>query len=153
MTGIPTHDATTKGFQVVNTRRLPFTQHQVFQAFADPDQLMIWWGPDGFTNRFQTFDLRIGGQWLFTMVNDTGKTFDNVKEFLEIEAPEKIVFRHLQPMHDFVMTVLTTAAGPHCDLTWIMDFVPGSDEDLKPFLHNANEQNFDRLEAHLTNTL
>lgn len=143
----------TAGFQVVNTRRLPFTQAQVFKAFADPDQLAIWWGPEGFTNRFETFDLRVGGQWLFTMTNDTGRDFANIKEFLEIEAPEKIVFKHLEPMHDFTMTILTEDTGGQCDLTWIMDFVPGSDAELEPFLHAANEQNFDRLEAHLINAL
>lgn len=140
----------TPAFEVVNTRRLPFSQMQVFQAFADPAQLAVWWGPEGFTNRFERFDLHVGGQWLFTMTNDTGRDFDNAKEFLEIKAPERIVFRHIQPLHDFVMTMTFEAiAADETDLTWVMDFTPGQDDGLAPFLEAANEQNFDRLETHL----
>jgi len=136
----------TPAFEVVNTRRLPFPRALVFKAFADPDLLKVWWGPEGFTNRFDTFDLRVGGQWLFTMVSDSGREFPNIKEFLEIDAPERIVFRHIQPMHDFDMTMRFEAAGEETDLTWIMHFAPGQDAELEPFLRNANEQNFDRLE-------
>ncbi len=142
----------TPAYQVLNRRRLPFPHARVYSAFADPEQVKIWWGPEGFTNRIDTFDLREGGKWLFTMINENDREFDNIKEFLEV-SPQRIVMQHVEPMHDFVMIMTFDPAGDDAtDLTWIMDFAPGQDDGLAPFLEAANEQNFDRLEAHL-NTL
>lgn len=139
----------TPAYQVLNRRRLPFPHRQVYGAFADPEQVNLWWGPEGFTNRIDSFDLRVGGQWLFTMVNENDRAFDNIKEFLEV-SPERIVMQHIEPMHDFIMTMTFEPAGDDAtELTWIMDFAPGQDDGLAPFLEAANEQNFDRLEAHL----
>ncbi|MGA9659552.1 MAG: SRPBCC domain-containing protein [Asticcacaulis sp.] len=140
----------TPGFSVINKRRIHHLRARVYAAFADPLQLAVWWGPDGFTNDFRTFDLRPGGEWLFTMTNEAGKAFENTKVFHEVVAPERIVFRHIQPVHDFTMTMEFAEVGEATDLMWRMDFAPGQDsEPLAPFLEAANEQNFDRLEAHL----
>ncbi len=146
-----TETTETEGFQVVNTRRLAFDRERVFDAFADPEQLVHWWGPHGFTNSFDTFEFRPGGKWRFTMTSDSGKTFDNTKDFIEIVRPELIVFRHIQPMHDFTMTMSFEAVDAATDLTWKMDFDPGQDSELKPFIQNANEQNLDRLDSYLRN--
>jgi uncharacterized protein YndB with AHSA1/START domain len=35
----------------------------VFDAFTRPDVLARWWGPSGFTNTFEVFEFRPGGQW------------------------------------------------------------------------------------------
>lgn len=142
----------TPSYKVLNRRRLPFPHKQVYDAFADPEQVKIWWGPDGFTNRIDSFDLREGGQWRFTMINENDREFDNIKAFLEV-SPSRIVMQHIEPMHDFIMTMSFDAVDDGTtDLTWIMNFAPGQDDGLAPFLEAANEQNFDRLEAHL-NTL
>jgi uncharacterized protein YndB with AHSA1/START domain len=144
-----TETTETPAYKVLNRRRLPFPHAQVYGAFADPEQVKIWWGPEGFTNRIDTFDLRVGGKWLFTMINENEREFDNIKAFLEV-SPERIVMQHIEPMHDFVMTMSFDAVdNDTTDLTWIMNFAPGQDHNLAPFLEAANEQNFDRLEAHL----
>lgn len=144
-----TETTDTPAYQVLNRRWLPFSPAQVYGAFADPEQLKIWWGPDGFTNRIDTFDLRVGGQWLFTMINENDREFDNIKAFIEV-SPQHIVMQHIEPMHDFVMTMRFDPVDDDAtDLTWVMDFAPGQDDNLAPFLEAANEQNFDRLEAHL----
>ena len=146
-----TETTETEGFQVVNTRRLAFDRERVFDAFADPEQLVHWWGPHGFTNSFDTFEFRPGGKWRFTMTSDSGKTFDNTKDFIEIVRPELIVFRHIEPMHDFTMAMRFETVDGATDLTWKMDFDPGQDAELKPFIQNANEQNLDRLDTYLRN--
>ncbi len=136
-------------FAVVNTRHLPYPPQRVFDAFADPDQLKVWWGPEGFTNQVTHCDFREGGELHITMINENERHFENTKRFIEIVAPERIVFQHLQPMHDFVMTITHEPTGGGTLLTWRMDFAAGQDAELAPFLHGANEQNFDRLEAFL----
>jgi uncharacterized protein YndB with AHSA1/START domain len=137
-------------FEVVNTRRLPFPQARVFAAFADPEQLAIWWGPDGFTNEVGVFEFEVGGRFEITMINENDRRFENTKRFIEISAPERVVFEHLEPVHHFLMTHTFEAVGDQTQLTWLMQFAgDGENADLKEFLHAANEQNFDRLEAHL----
>jgi len=142
-----------EGFTVTNARRLPWSRERVFGAFADPAQLVHWWGPHGFTNRIDVFDFRAGGDFHITMTSEKGKAFENLKRFTDIVVPSRIVFLHLQPMHDFTMIMLFAESGEGdyggCDLTWRMDFAPGSDDGLHDFLHAANEQNFDRLETYL----
>ena len=139
----------TPAYQAINRRRLPFPPSKVYGAFADPEQVKLWWGPDNFTNRIDTFDLREGGQWLFTMINENAREFDNIKAFLEVSR-QRIVMQHIEPMHDFILTMtFDPVSDDATDLTWIMDFAPGQDGNLAPFLEAANEQNFDRLEAHL----
>jgi uncharacterized protein YndB with AHSA1/START domain len=137
-------------FEVVNTRLLPFSQARVFAAFADPAQLAIWWGPEGFTNEVIAFELEVGGRFEITMINENDRRFENTKRFTEVVVPERVVFEHLEPVHHFLMTHTFEAVGDHTQLTWLMQFAgDGENEHLKEFLHGANEQNFDRLEAFL----
>ena len=137
---------TSPGFKIVNSRRFAFAKDQIYQAISDPTQLVKWWGPHGFRNEFQTFDLRVGGFWRFTMISEDEKRFDNIKEFTEI-SPDRIAFRHHEPMHDFTMSMRFEGDAAHCDLTWEMDFAPGADPALETFIQAANEQNFDRLQT------
>ena len=53
--------------EIVTTRVVDAPRDRVFGAWANPDQLARWWGPEGFTNTFYEFDLRPGGAWRFVM--------------------------------------------------------------------------------------
>ena len=48
-------------------RVLPYQPQPVFEAFARPELLAHWWGPNGFTNTFEVFEFRPGGRWKFVM--------------------------------------------------------------------------------------
>ena len=66
-------------------------------------------------------------------------------------APELIVVRHIQPGHDFSLTITLASGDNGTELTWEMNFSdPTEGERVRPFVVPANEQNFDRLTAHLT---
>lgn len=66
----------------------------VWRAWTDPQHLAKWYGPSGFTTTTQSHDLRVGGQWRFTMHGPDGRDYANVVTFLELRAPERIVYRH-----------------------------------------------------------
>lgn len=135
---------------IISTRLLPFPQQAVFDAFRDPVRLAAWWGPNGFTSTIHEFDLRPGGRFHLTMHGPDGASYENDKEFLEVAEPARVVFRHLQPMHDFTMTITWDEEAGGTRLTWKMAFESGSDgEKFRDFILKANEENFDRLEAHL----
>lgn len=137
--------------EIVSTRFLPVPRPPVFAAFRDPVRLAAWWGPAGFTNSFHEFDFRPGGVWRFTMQGPDGTAYAMDKRFVEIVEPERIVVRHAQQGHDFRLTMTFTTQGKGTALTWRMLFDdPAEAQKLRPFLLRANEENFDRLAAHLS---
>ncbi len=134
---------------IVNTRVFPVAPARLQAALSDPAQLAQWWGPAGFTNTIQEFDFRPGGDWRITMRAPDGKEYPNHSRFLAI-APDRVVFEHLGPMHRYWMTMEFVPEAGGTRLTWRMQFESAAErERLKDFIAAANEQNFDRLQAHL----
>lgn len=132
---------------IISTRLVDASREEVFEAFADPEKLAKWWGPQGFTNTFAEFDFTPGGLWRFTMHAPDGSDYPNESEFLEIVPPEKIVFTHHQPVHVFRMTMIFTEEEGKTRIVWQMRFeTPAEAEKFRKFIIAANEQNFDRLE-------
>ena len=132
-------------FRLLNIRR-----DEVWRAFEEPEHLAKWWGPKGFTNTFKRFEFKNGGIWHFTMHGPGGKDFPNVSVFEEIVKHEKIVFTHLETMHTFKATITFEDLGDKTKINWIMEFETEEEyEKVKHFVLQANEQNFDRLEAEL----
>lgn len=132
--------------EIVSTRLFDAPRAKVFRAFSDPDLLARWWGPNGFTNTIEEFDLRPGGAWRVVMHGPDGTDHHNVSEFLEIEPDRRIVFRHGKPIHQFQMTMTFADEAGQTRLTWRMvhDTVADADK-VRAFVPQANEQNFDRL--------
>lgn len=127
------------------SRILAAPPEAVFAAFRDPVRLARWWGPDGFTNTFHTFEFRRGGAWLFTMHGPDGTDYPNQAEFLEIAPPSLVRIRHLnQPHFDLAISLEAQPAGTL--LTWDGIFENREfAETMRAFLEVANEQNLDRL--------
>lgn len=136
---------------IVSKRIIAAPREVLFKAFSDPDQLMLWWGPLGFTSTFHVFDFRPGGTWRFTMRGPNGAEYPNEHNFTEVVPPERIVYQHVQPpLHSFTMTITFADKEGKTELTWLMRFESAAEvAKLKSFIAGANEQNFDRLEAHL----
>lgn len=136
--------------EIVSTRRFPAPRAVVFGSFIDPRQLSQWWGPKGFTNTFKVFEPRTGGRWHFTMHGPDGANYPIEKEFVEVIPEEKIVLRHLDPVHGFRMTMTYEDEAGGTRLTWRMKFHSAAEAaKVSGFIASANEENFDRLEAHL----
>lgn len=137
--------------EIVSRRIIAAPRDVVFQAFRDPLQLARWFGPKEFTNNFHEFDFRPGGAWSFTMHGPNGAAYGNENRFTEVVPPERIVYQHLQPMHHFSMTMTFAEQNGKTELTWRMLFESANEvAKLGRFISDANEQNFDRLVAHLS---
>jgi uncharacterized protein YndB with AHSA1/START domain len=149
-TAIDSSSELTSDREIVASRILNAPRELVFQAFRNPSHLANWWGPKGFANTFSEFDFRPGGHWRFVMHGPDGTNYPNHSVFDEVVPPERIVFRHLDEMHEFQMTILLTEQGGKTQFTWRM-LHPTVEkcERVKPFVVEANEQNFDKLEAEL----
>ena len=135
-------------FEIVSTRVFAVPRELVFEAFSNPAHLVHWWGPKGFTNTFSEFDLRPGGPWRFVMRGPDGVEYQMAKDFVEVVRPERIVFQHLGPMHRFRMTMTFAEHSGKTELTWTMRFESAAEAtEARSFIIEANEQNFDRLQA------
>lgn len=138
------------GREIMSTRLVPAACPAVYAAFAAPERLAAWWGPRGFTSVIHCFDLRPGGRWRITLRDPAGQSFENESEFLTVRPGEEVVFRHLDPVHDFTMTLTFAPEENGTRLTWRMVFADAAEcTRCRAVITSANEENFDRLEHHL----
>lgn len=141
--------------EIVSSRVLNSPQEKVFEAVRNPELLARWWGPEGFTNTFQTFDFRPDGIWEFVMHGPNGADYPNKSVFVEIVEPERVVFDHVvPPIFRMTITVEKTDQADKTRFGFRMLFESVAVcESLKGMCVPANEQNFDRLEAVLPGLL
>lgn len=135
------------GNGVCSTSRLfPFTSAQIIAAFANADRLATWWGPDGFSNTFETFEFKAQGRWKFVMHGPDGKDYPNDCLFLEA-SQQKIIIRHVSPPN-FTLTITLVEANGQTNLGWDQAFDdPHVAESLAHIIVPANEQNLNRLQT------
>lgn len=135
----------------VHSRVIDAPRECVFRAFSDPACLARWWGPDGFSSTFETFDLRPGGAWRFVMHGPDGANYPNESVFVEVVEPERVVLEHLSG-HHFTMTLTFADAGGRTLVGWRQVFDTAAErERIAAFVTPANEQNLDRLAAEVKN--
>lgn len=147
----PAADLASEAHEIRSVRVFPVARPFLFAAFTDPTRLAEWWGPHGSVNTFEVFDPRPGGEWRFLMRAADGTVYPMHKRFVEVMAPERLVLEHVQADHQFQLHMTFTALGAHrTRLDWRMRFEsPAEAARVRAFVIEANEQNFDRLEAAL----
>jgi uncharacterized protein YndB with AHSA1/START domain len=79
--------------EMMVTRTINAPRELVFLAWSDPKHLAHWFGPDGFTLTTHEMDFREGGFWRFIMHGPDGTDFNNAINYLEIIAPQRIVYQ------------------------------------------------------------
>lgn len=100
---------------IVTTRILEAPRELVWKMWTDPQHLAHWWGPTGFSTTTDAIDVRVGGQWRFTMHGPDGTDYKNLITFLEVNAPSRLVYKHggevdLEPVN--FQTTVTFEAMP-----------------------------------------
>jgi len=141
---------TTPECEIVTTRIIKAPRKLVYKAWTDPEHLKNWWGPKGFTNTFNTFDLRVGGQWSFIMHGPDMGNYTNECTFIAIREPELLVWDH-QSKPIFQMEVTFDEISTNeTNVTFKQKF--GTAEEcnkIRSFAPEKNEENMDRLEEEL----
>ena len=64
----------------------------VFQAWTDPKQVALWWGPNGFTTTIEEMDVRPGGVWRQVMHGPDGTDYPNESVFVDVVQYERLVY-------------------------------------------------------------
>ena len=74
---------------IVITRVLDAPVEQVWKAWTDPQQVIRWWGPAGFTGCESKIDFREGGRFVLCM--RAPKEFQDGREFYTAGVYKKII--------------------------------------------------------------
>ncbi len=133
--------------EIVCRRTVNHPIKKTFRAFSEPQILKEWWGPKGFKNTFDKFEFWPQGKWEFVMHGSNGVNYKNDVQFVEIEVPRRIVIQRLsEPV--FKMEMTFEDQNHKTGMTWRAMFKSQEMRDkIATFAVEANEQNFDRLEA------
>ncbi len=137
--------------EIVSTRVVNFSIDLVYSAWTDPEHLKNWWGPKGFTNTFNEFDLRPGGKWSFIMHGPDKGNYANECEFLKVKKPNFLSWKRFSKPLFQVAVSFETVSDEATKIVFKMIFDTEEEcNKLKPYVVDKNEENFDKLEVELS---
>lgn len=73
-------------------RIIATTPERLFALWTEPDELVKWWGPEGYTTPKRAMDVRPGGRWRTTMRRPDGTEHTVSGIYRAIEPPRRLVF-------------------------------------------------------------
>lgn len=77
--------------EIVLTRSFDAPRELVWQVITSPEHVANWWGPRHMTTKVLKMDMRPGGEWRFENISPDGRRIIFKGEYLEIQAPERVV--------------------------------------------------------------
>ena len=104
--------------EFVLTRIIDAPREVAFKTWTDAKKLTEWWGPQGMTTPVCEMDLRPGGTFKTVMRDPRGTEYPNQGVFLEVVAPERVVFTDayepgwVPAMEPFMTAVVTFEEQP-----------------------------------------
>ena len=109
--------------ELVITRVFDAPPRLVFKAWTEPERLVRWWGPQGFTMPSCEMDVRPGGAFRFRMRGPDGTDHWLQGVYQEIVEPERLVCTWTwvdaegKPGHETLLTVCFAEQGAKTKLT------------------------------------
>ena len=103
-----------------------------FAAFTDPEQLKLWFGPQGFTTPVAEIDPRVGGSYRIEMLSPDGNAHRLSGVFREISPLERLVFTWIWAEGEIagletLVTVEFRDRGGETELTLIHEMFPSAE--------------------------
>lgn len=111
---MPAKDSESAGRELIITRVFDAPRDLVFQAWTEPEHLMHWWEPKGFTTLSFEMDSRPGGEWRAHMRSPEGEDYVHYGVLREVVRPERLVFTMTwedDPDHEMLVTVTFADRG------------------------------------------
>jgi uncharacterized protein YndB with AHSA1/START domain len=84
-------DGRSEGLSIELTREFAAPRELVFRNWTDAGKMQGWFAPDGHTVTEAEADARPGGHWRIAFASAAGELHVESGEFLEIEAPHRLV--------------------------------------------------------------
>jgi len=141
--------------ELILTRLFNVPRELVWEVWTNPEHIINWWGPTGFTNTIFTMDVKAGGEWNLTIHAPDGIDYKNKAVFTKIIKPERIVYEHVSAP-EFVATITFEQQDNKTMLTWHMLFQPKEQFEKVVKTFKADEgfkQTIAKLEIYLAGQL
>jgi uncharacterized protein YndB with AHSA1/START domain len=140
------------------TRVFDAPRKMVWEAWTDPEQVSLWWGPRGFTTTIVAMDVKAGGEWRLVMHGPDGTDYPNKSVFTDVVPYERLGFKvsggkRGGPAAQFEMTATFADEGAKTRLTMRMVFVSAEARDQNVREYGSIEgakQTLERLAEHLS---
>ena len=90
-----TNIMTTKGTESLSLeikRLIKAPRDRVYAAWTDPAQLKQWFGPENVQTRQLVADTRVGGKFVWDLINSDGEKMTMRGEYRELQPGKRIVF-------------------------------------------------------------
>lgn len=98
--------------EISDTRIVNATRELLWKIWTEPEHIIQWWGPEGFTNTTEKMDVRPGGEWNHVMHGPDGTDYINRIVYVEIVKLEKLVYDHVSaPYHRTTVVFEDIGAG------------------------------------------
>jgi uncharacterized protein YndB with AHSA1/START domain len=79
--------------EIVLTRVFDAPRKMVWEAWIDPKQVALWWGPTGFSTTIEKMDVRVGGEWRQVMHGPDGTDYPNTSIFTDVTPYERLGYQ------------------------------------------------------------
>lgn len=112
--------------EIIMSRLLNAPRELVWKVWTQPEHLINWWGPNGFTTTSKNMSLTAGGEWRFVMHGPDGRDYQNRIVFTEVKKPELLRYKHAgdeetEPI-SFEVKISFAAEGRKTRLKMVMTF-------------------------------
>jgi uncharacterized protein YndB with AHSA1/START domain len=131
---------------VVSTRVIDAAITDVFDAYANPEKLVRWWGPHGFTLTTESIDLNEGGHWRFVFHGPDDRDYKNHIVFSTIDAPHRFAIDHVSGPYYQMIVTFEVVDDDKTRVTMYQTFKEANVfNKIKDIVIAGNEGNLDRL--------
>jgi uncharacterized protein YndB with AHSA1/START domain len=135
--------------KITITRVYDAPRELLWRAWTEPEELAQWWGPPGWTTPLDsvTMEVRPGGRFRLTSVNEEGVEMPVVGTYREVLEPERIVLE--EAWHDgSVSRVTFTDLGDGRTEVALHATIQTTDE-MRRNAERGMRETLDRLAGHL----
>lgn len=144
--------------EIVFTRVFDAPRRMVWEAWTDPKQVVLWYGPKGFSTTIEEMDMRVGGLWRHVMHGPDGTDYPNESVFTEVVPYERLGYKlsggkRGAPVVQFESMVSFVDEGDKTRLTLRMVFPSAEARDQNVREYHSIEggrQTLERLAEHLS---
>ena len=139
--------------EIVIERTVNAPRELVWRAWTEAEQIVKWWGPNGFTTTIHEMSVRVDGVWRFIMHGPDGKDYPNKVVYREIVKPERLVYDHSDDDNGrdiFKSTVTFVAQGSKTKVTLRARLPSKAARDAAAkYAIDGGNQTLARLDQHL----
>jgi uncharacterized protein YndB with AHSA1/START domain len=125
----------------------------VWQAWTEPDQLVRWWGPPGWRTELSTvtMEVRPGGTFRLTSVNEEGQEMPVVGVYREVIEPERLVLEEPaeNAWHEGAVSVVTLTDLGDDRTEMVLQSTIQTTDEMRAAAEAGLRSSIDRLAEHL----